>query len=135
MVWAFVYFYLLDKRVPSLIVLGAIVGSLLQAAMWAPLASFVPEMFETRVRCTGSSLAFQLAGLFGGALAPVISTSLIAGSGEGMSVALYMMAGLVLVIVATLLAKETSGIDLRGVGHDTATSAVAPKLPPTYGPS
>jgi MFS family permease len=134
-VWAFVYFYLLEKRVPSLIVLGAIVGTVLQAAMWAPLASFIPEMFETRVRCTGSSLAFQLAGLFGGALAPIISTSLIAGSGEGLSVALYMMAGLVLVIVATLSAKETSGIDLRGVGQDTATSAVAPKLPPTYGPS
>jgi MFS family permease len=134
-IWGFVYFYLLDKRVPSLIVLAAVVGMLLQAAMWAPLASFIPELFETRVRCTGSSFGFQIAGLFGGALAPIISTSLIATTGNGMSVALYMTAGLIPVIVAVLSAKETSGVDLRDVGRNVATSAVVPKLPPTYGPT
>jgi MFS family permease len=118
-VWGFVFFALVDTAVPSLIMLASFVGMFLHAAMWGPLASFLPEMFETRVRCTGASLGFQLAGVFGGAPAPVIATQLMAGFDSPWPVAIYLAASLALVVVSVLAARETVGVDLRSVDADS----------------
>jgi MFS family permease len=67
--WAFLFFALVNTKAPGLILLASFVGMLFTSAMFSPLASFLPELFPTRVRCTGASLCFQLAGVFGGARA------------------------------------------------------------------
>ena len=69
-VWAFAFFALVETKVPALILFASFIGMFFTGAMFSPLASFLPELFETRVRCTGASLGFQFAGVFGGALAP-----------------------------------------------------------------
>jgi hypothetical protein len=80
--------------------------------MWGPLASYLPEMFDTRVRCTGASVSFQLAGIFGNAPAPLIATGLLAYYQSSVPVSLYVSASLALVVVCALLARETAHIDL-----------------------
>jgi MFS family permease len=115
MIWGFVYFWLLDTKSPTLIVMGAVIGMSFHAALWAPLASFIPEMFPTRVRWTGASLGFQLAGLFGGALAPIIATTLVAVYSTGYPVAIYLAVGMLVIIISVLAARETSDVDLRDI--------------------
>lgn len=61
MVWAFVFFVLLDSSQPVLICLAVVVGLLIHAAMYGPQAAFITEQFPTRVRYAGSSLAYTLA--------------------------------------------------------------------------
>ena len=121
MIWGFVFFWLLDTKSPTLIVLGSVIGMNFHAALWAPLASFIPEMFPTRVRWTGASLGFQLAGLFGGALAPIIATSLVATYSSGYPVALYLAAGLMVIVISVLAARETSEVNLRDVDAQRRT--------------
>ena len=51
-----------------------IVGLSLMGLTYGPLGTTLSELFPTRVRYTGSSLTFNLAGIFGASLAPYIAT-------------------------------------------------------------
>jgi metabolite-proton symporter len=128
-IWSFVFFVLLDTKNPALIILASSVGMIIHAAMWGPLASYLPEMFDTRVRCTGASVSFQLAGIFGNAPAPLIATQLLAIFNSSVPVSLYVSASLILVAVCALLAKDTAHIDL-GTLKLADDAAGAPFSPP-----
>jgi MFS family permease len=80
-VWVFVLFPTIDTGSFGLLVLGVVVGLVLHAAAYGPQAAFITEQFSPRLRSTGSSLGYTLAGVLGGALAPVLLTSLQAGFG------------------------------------------------------
>lgn len=115
-VWAYVFFMLLHTKVPALIVLASFVGMFFHAAMWGPLGSFLPEMFETRVRCTGASLSFQLAGLLGNALIPIVATQLVIKFNSPWPVAIYLTFWLVLMIACVAAVPETVHADLANIG-------------------
>ena len=51
-----------------------VVGLSLMGLTYGPLGTTLSELFPTRVRYTGSSLTFNLAGIFGASLAPYIAT-------------------------------------------------------------
>ncbi|QLL10398.1 MFS transporter [Mycobacterium vicinigordonae] len=73
-----------------------------------PTASFIPELFDTRYRYTGSALAVNLGGIAGGAVPPLIAGTLI-GSYGSWSVGV-LLAGLVATsLVCTYLLPETNG--------------------------
>ncbi|MCO4888942.1 MHS family MFS transporter [Cupriavidus sp. WGtm5] len=111
-VWAFVFFAMIKTGSPALIMLASFVGMVLVSFMFSPLASFLPELFATRVRVTGASLGFQFAGVFGGALAPLIAVGLLDRFGNTMPVALYLAAVCALIAVAAFAARETARMHL-----------------------
>ncbi len=112
-VWIFVFFAMLDTGSFTLIVLATVVALFFHAAMYGPQASFIAEMFPTKVRYTGASMGYQVAGIFGGALAPIISVALLDRYDTSLVVSLYVVAVLALTSVCVLLAPETSRIDLH----------------------
>jgi MFS family permease len=120
-IWVFVFFILLDTGQFWLIVLAAVIALVLHAAMYGPQAAFIAEMFPTKVRYTGASMGYQLAGIIGGALAPIISVALLDRFDTSVAVSLYAVAMLLITIVCVLLAPETSKIDLHAdpVTHPT----------------
>jgi MFS family permease len=112
-VWVFAFFALLDTGSFALIVLAAIVALILHAAMYGPQASFIAEMFPTKVRYTGASMGYQLAGIVGGALAPIIATALLDRFDTSVVVSVYVVAVLAITAVCVLIAPETSHLDLH----------------------
>ena len=110
--WVFVFFALLDTGSFPLIVLAAVVALLLHAAMYGPQASFIAEMFPAQVRYSGASMGYQLAGIAGGALAPIISVALLARYGASLAVSIYVLAMLAVTTLCVLAAPETSRIGL-----------------------
>lgn len=116
--WVFAFFPLLASSNAFYVLLAPIVGNFFIAAMWGPLASYVPELFPTKVRYTGAGVGFQTAGVFGGALAPIISTVLVQKYDSWVPVAIYLASMLVLLVVSVLAAKETSHMDLRELDGD-----------------
>ncbi|SOY49324.1 putative transporter protein, MFS family [Cupriavidus taiwanensis] len=110
--WAFAFFAMVKTGSPALIMLASFVGMVLVSFMFSPLASFLPELFATRVRVTGASLGFQFAGVFGGALAPLIAVGLLDRFGNTMPVALYLAAVCALIAVAAFAARETARMHL-----------------------
>lgn len=79
---------------------------------YGPLGTVLSELFPTSVRYTGSSLAFNLAGIFGASLAPYAATWLATNYGLA-SVGGYLAAAATLSLVALLLTQETRGKDLE----------------------
>jgi metabolite-proton symporter len=112
-VWVFVFFPMLDTGQFWLIVLATVVALVLHAAMYGPQAAFIAEMFPTKVRYTGASMGYQLAGIFGGALAPIISVALLDRYDTSIAVSVYAVAMLLITIICVLLAPETSKLDLH----------------------
>jgi metabolite-proton symporter len=112
-VWVFVFFALLDTGSFLLILLATVVSLVFHAAMYGPQASFIAEMFPTRVRYTGASMGYQLAGILGGALAPIISVALLDRFDTSLVVSLYVVLVLAVTTVCVLLSPETSRLDLR----------------------
>ncbi len=112
-IWVFVFFALLDTGSFLLILLATVVSLVFHAAMYGPQASFIAEMFPTRVRYTGASMGYQLAGILGGALAPIISVALLDRYDTSLVVSLYVVLVLAVTTVCVLLSPETSRLDLR----------------------
>jgi len=112
-IWVFVFFALLDTGSFLLILLATVVSLVFHAAMYGPQASFIAEMFPTRVRYTGASMGYQLAGILGGALAPIISVALLDRFETSLVVSLYVVLMLALTTVCVLLSPETSRLDLQ----------------------
>src|SRR6266508_828835 len=108
LVWVFAFFALLNTRKTPLILLAAVVALIFHAAMYGPQAAFISELFSTRLRYSGASLGYQLAGVLGGALAPIISIALLDRFDTWVAVALYVAAMLLITIVAVFAAQETS---------------------------
>jgi metabolite-proton symporter len=54
--------------------IATILGLSLMGITYGPLGTTLSELFPTRVRYTGSSLAFNFAGIFGASLAPYVAT-------------------------------------------------------------
>ncbi|MET0371751.1 MAG: MFS transporter [Sphingobium sp.] len=59
--------------------------------VYGPLGAYLPALFPVQLRYTGASFAFNLGGIMGGALAPIVATWLIAVQGIEL-VGLYMAA-------------------------------------------
>ena len=132
-VWSFAFFALVNTKDPMLIMLASFIALIIVAAMYAPLASYIPEMFPTRVRCTGSSIGFQMAAVFGGAPAPLIAVPLVTMFASSLPVSIYLAATLVLIVVCVLAATETAHKDLRQVDRESLTTPEAPSALPLKG--
>ena len=106
--WSFVAIPLMDTGRPIWYAV-AVVGMFAVAAFgWGPAAAFIPELFATRYRYTGSALTANLAGIAGGAVPTLMAGMLLATWGSG-AVGL-MLAVLALVsLFCTYLLPETLG--------------------------
>ncbi|HET7480725.1 MAG TPA: MFS transporter [Rubrobacteraceae bacterium] len=110
--WAFPMFWLVDTRSPVLITLAFSVSLVAWSAMYGPMGAFFSELFGTRVRYSGASLSYALAGVVGGSLAPYISARLLASTGSSWPVSLYLLIAAVVSFVSLLLLSETYRTDL-----------------------
>ncbi|HEY9183134.1 MAG TPA: MFS transporter [Gammaproteobacteria bacterium] len=89
---------------------------------YGTLGAALAELFPTAVRYTGASLTFNLAGIFGGSLAPYIATAL--GSSYGIaSVGYYLCAAAVLTLIAQLLLGPALGT--RRTAHGPSPAGVS----------
>ncbi|MER5374758.1 MFS transporter [Streptomyces sp. NPDC002553] len=114
--WMFPFFTLVDTGRFGSLVLAVTVGLVLHGAMYAPQAAFFSEMFATRMRYSGASIGAQFASVAAGAPAPLIATALLADYDSSTPIALYVIAAVLLTVVAVASAKETRHRDLADVG-------------------
>ncbi|MGW0805918.1 MFS transporter [Nonomuraea sp. NPDC002799] len=132
-VWAFVFFPLLDTKSFPLIVLAAVVALITHAAMYGPQAAFIAELFSTRLRYSGASMGYQVAGVVGGALAPIIALQLFAGFQSTVAVSVYVVVALAITAVGLAIAPETRDVDIAAE-TPSPTPAAAAKTPGQVGP-
>jgi hypothetical protein len=83
--------------------------------MYGPQAAFITELFPTRIRYSGVSLAYQLTSIVAGSLAPIIALALYKTYDSALPVAIYVGVTCVISGISALLARETKGIELASI--------------------
>jgi fucose permease len=81
---------------------------------FGPIAAFIPELFATGYRYSGSALAISIAGIAGGAVPPLLAGALQATYGSW-AIGLMLTTVAAVSLVCTYLLPETSGIALRSI--------------------
>lgn len=106
--WSLLVMPLIDSGSPSLFAVAVVGMYAIGGFGFGPTASFIPELFATSYRYTGSALAANLAGVAGGALPPVIAGALVATYGSwAIGVMLAILA--LISLVCTYRLPETAG--------------------------
>lgn len=111
-IWAFAFFPLLSTRSTPLIILAAVVALLTHAMMYGLQAAFTAELFTTRLRYTGTSTGYQIAGILGGGIAPIVAISLFKTFRTPFAVSAYVLAMVAVTLVALAFAPENAGRDI-----------------------
>jgi metabolite-proton symporter len=93
-------------------ILTLALGLGLMGLTYGPLGTVLSELFPTTIRYSGSSLTFNLAGIFGASLAPYIATWLANNYGL-QYVGYYLSAAGLLSLAGLLAARETKDDDLH----------------------
>jgi MHS family shikimate/dehydroshikimate transporter-like MFS transporter len=112
--FAFPFFALLNTRDPVWITFAivlAINGG--HAVLYSVQASLIPELFGTRVRCTGASIGYQLGAPLAGGIAPLIAAFLVRDfPGQYWPLAVYIILLSLISLVCVQRLAETSKNDL-----------------------
>ncbi|WP_326730736.1 MFS transporter [Streptomyces phaeochromogenes] len=80
--WMFPMIALLSTGEPLLMFLGFLVALIAFVTMFGVIAAYLPELYEPRVRCTGAAVGYNLGGVLGGALTPIVATAVAEQSGR-----------------------------------------------------
>src|SRR5262250_2141040 len=108
-IFGFIYFGLLDTKVPALIFLAIALSLLPVTTCYGPQAAMIAESFTPRLRYSGTSLGYQLASIIAGGPSPFIATALFATFASSFPIALYILGcGVLGIIAATLLTDYTN---------------------------
>jgi metabolite-proton symporter len=113
--WSFALFPLLASGDNKSIILALVIGLVLHGAMYGPQAAMIAELFPTRIRYSGASIAYQLTAIFAGSLAPIIALWLYRHYDSALPVSLYVAAACVISGLSALLARETKGVELSEI--------------------
>jgi metabolite-proton symporter len=111
--WSFPAFWLIDTASVFLILIALAIYQIVFSMMYGPQGALFAEMFGTRVRYSGASIGYQIGGMLGGALAPIIATALFAATGSSISIAAYMAVVCAISLVSVLLITESYQTDLE----------------------
>jgi metabolite-proton symporter len=115
-VWALVLFPLLDTGSAAAFAIGLSGTLVIFAIAYGPAGSYLPELFSARHRYTGAGLGYNLAGVLGGAIPPLVAPGLAASFG---SIAIGVMLSLIAVLslVSVSMLAETRN---RALEHEQA---------------
>jgi MFS family permease len=104
-VWLLALFPLLHQKTELAVSAAIVSGLIIHAFMYGPQGAFIAEQFPTRVRYAGSSLAYTIAGVFAGGIAPLAMTGLYRKFGTTTTIVMYAATALLITITALASAR------------------------------
>ncbi|GLY65585.1 MFS transporter [Amycolatopsis taiwanensis] len=121
--WAFPLFLLVNTKSVPAALFSFLMAAVVQAIMAGAQGALFTEIFDTRTRFSGASIAYQLGGLIGGAVTPIVATALFGAYHSSTPISLYLG----LVCLVSLLAvlglrvrtgQRADGSDQQAALHD-----------------
>ena len=89
-------------------------GFTLTGLTFGPMGAFLPEMFPTNVRYTGSAFAYNVSSILGAALAPLIAVWLWGlADGSPVYVGWYLTAAAAVTFISLMLTPETKNVNIN----------------------
>ena len=75
---------------------------------YGPQGAQLPELFPTHYRYTGAGLSYNLAGVLGGGVVPLIATALVAGLGSSLAIGILLAGLSVISLLCTIALPDTN---------------------------
>ncbi|MEV5874994.1 MFS transporter [Streptomyces sp. NPDC052101] len=114
--WMLPMVALLATGEPLLMFLGILGALIAFVIMFGVIAAYLPELYEARVRCTGAAVGYNLGGVLGGALTPIVATALAEHSGRvPWAVGVYLTGIALFSLVCFALLPETRPVPVPAV--------------------
>lgn len=113
-IFGFAYIGLLNSGSLTLMILAIVLSLIPHDMMYGPQAALIAEGFPPHLRYSGASLGYQLASIIAGGPAPIIATALLAATGSGWSIAVYILACAIITLVATALMPDHTNRPMAG---------------------
>jgi metabolite-proton symporter len=111
-VYPFIYFDLLDTRVPWLMFIAIVLAGPAHDLQYGPQAAFIAESFPGSRRYSGSALGYQLASITAGGPAPLIATLLLEKFQTSMAIAAYIsICAVISLVCVAALAHNAGSLD------------------------
>jgi len=110
--WALVFFPLIDTRSFRWITVALTVAACCNGLAYGPLGTMFAELFDTQMRYSAMSLAYQLGAIVGGGFVPILATALYARYHTNTWTALYISFASVVSLVCLSRLQETAGAEL-----------------------
>ena len=88
--WPLPMFGLVNTGSAGLALLAFIVAAVVQGIMAGAQGGLFTEIFDVRIRYSGISIAYQLGGMIGGAVTPIVATALFGAYHSSTPVAVYV---------------------------------------------
>jgi MFS family permease len=121
-VWSLLLFPVVDTRSPMAFATGVIITLALVGLSYGPIGALLPETFPTRYRYTGAGTSYNLAGVVGGAIPPLVAAPLAATLGS-LAIGVLLCAFSLISLFCTKALAETKDRDLRELQPSLATAA------------
>ena len=100
------FFLMIQGKSVLMLTVGIVIGLAFHAFMYGPQAAYITEQFPARLRYAGSSLAYTLAGVIGGAVAPLVFTALFAVSGNWFLIAGYLAVASIVTVIGLAIGRN-----------------------------
>lgn len=111
-VFGFIYFALLNTRVPGLVFLAVVLSLIPHDMMYGPEAALIAECFTGRLRYSGASLGYQLASVIAGGPSPLIATWLFSKYASGYAIACFIFVCAMISVAAAAMLKDYTNRDI-----------------------
>lgn len=111
-VWSLALFPLLDTGSPWAFLVGVTVSLAVYGVANGPAGALLPEMFESRFRYTGAGLSYNLGGIIGGAIPPILAAQIVANY-SSIWVGVLLAALSAVSLAAILALPETKNNDME----------------------
>lgn len=111
-VWSLLLFPVLSIHSPAAFGISVLVTLALMGLAYGPVGALLPETFPTRFRYTGAGTSYNMAGIAGGAIPPLIAAPLAAAFGS-FSIGIMLCALSLLSLLCASALVETKDQDLR----------------------
>ena len=125
---SFAWFPLLNTRSYPLMALGFLLLFAGFAANYGVQGAFYPRLFPTDLRYSGMSISYNVGGLLGGAVSPIIAAALLGAFHSWTPIALYLAAtGVIGLTASAFLREHAEGTAVRRAAASSAI-AVSPEV-------
>lgn len=122
-VWSLAMFPLLDTGSPIAFLIAVTVTLSVYGVANGPAGALLPEMFQSRFRYTGAGLSYNLGGIIGGAIPPILASQIVA-SHDGIWVGVLLAALSAVSLLCVLALPETKNNVLEEAPATKAAPAV-----------
>ncbi|SFW79807.1 MFS transporter [Amycolatopsis australiensis] len=119
-VWALALFPILDEASAATFAVGSCVTTFIAGFAYGPVGAFMPELFHTRYRYSATGFSYNVAGILGGAVPPVVAAAITAAYGR-LAFGVFLAVLSVIALGCTLALRENRHAELTEPAAETVS--------------